>query len=229
MEIFQHEIMYWLTLTLIIILGLFMLSTFINFIRKKKKATLYLALNYLSFIGALILFYFGHLDVVNTGAVTKFYFDATMFANAFIVAGILVIILFHEQFIEISKTRKYIALVFGMVLIIWILVPLNYETPIPGEFHAKFITYTLMTIYGALVYAALSYSFFKLTRVVTQKRVQLIALGIGSLLFLAYYINMTIYGILQDFFLMAIGMAIIFSACFSLFIGIYLPKFVSKK
>ncbi len=229
MEVFQHEIMQWLTLTLILILGLFMLSTFINFIRKKKKATLYLALNYLSFIGALIFFYLGHIDVTNAGTVTKFYFDASMIANAFVVAGILVIILFHEQFTKINKTRKYIALILGMILIIWIFVPLNYEVTTPGEFHVKYITYTLMTFYGALVYAALSYSFFKLTRLATQKRVQLAALGIGSLLFLAYYINMTVYGILQDFFLMTIGMIIIFGACLSLFIGIYLPKFVSKK
>ena len=228
MEVFQHEIMQWLTLTLILILGLFMISTVINFIRKKKRATFYLALNYLAFIGALICFLLGHIDVINTST-TVFYDDISMIANAFIVSGILVIIPFHEQFTKVNRVRKYIALIFGVFLIIWIFLPFNYEPITLGEFHMKYATYGLMTIYGALVYAALSYSFFKLTRLATKKRVQLAALGIGSLLFLAYYINMTVYGILQDFFLMTIGMIIIFGACLSLFIGIYLPKFVSKK
>ena len=113
MLISEHLIMAWITGIQILVLALFMLSTLISFIKQKKKVALYLTLNYFSFVIGLTFFLLGHLNVIMAGYTTDLYYHASMIANVFITAGILFLILFHENFTEVSKTLKYLKIIAG--------------------------------------------------------------------------------------------------------------------
>ena len=98
MDITQHQVLVWLTGLSLVILLLFMLSTLINYIRNKRKAALYLSLNYLSYIITLSMFLFGHLHAFFSGGTTDLYYQTSLLANAFIVCGMITIVLFHGEF-----------------------------------------------------------------------------------------------------------------------------------
>ncbi|MHA2181302.1 MAG: hypothetical protein ACXAAH_07750, partial [Promethearchaeota archaeon] len=148
MTILDHKIAFYTTSVLCFLLLLFMISTLITFIKKRKKVTLYLALNYFSFILGMVLFAIAHYSVVQTGVAADFYYNASMFANVFIMAGIICLIFFHGEFAKVKRSRKLIEMAFGLFLIIWIALPFNYTTGSTGGFQLKYITYTLMSIYG---------------------------------------------------------------------------------
>ncbi|MFX1386971.1 MAG: hypothetical protein ACFE9M_07130 [Promethearchaeota archaeon] len=229
MIIFQHQIIVWLTIGQLLILLLYMLSTLINYIRNKRVAALYLSLNYLAYIITLSLFLFGHLHSVFNGTTTDLYFQTSMLANVFIVAGMITIILFHGEFKEVSKKGKVVTIILGLVLIIWILLPFNYIVSATGGFQIKYITYTLMTLYGGVIYLLLTISFFGFAGKSTERKKELISLGLGSLLFFAYFAIMTAYGITQEFIILLINMIVLFVSFLCFFIGIYLPKFTTKR
>ena len=231
MLIFYHEIMVWIVSGLLLILTIFFLSTLINFIKQKKRVTLYLTLNYLSFIVAMIFFGLAHLTTVLNGTIMEFYFHSSMFANVFAMFGIITNILFHAKFAQVKKSVQITKIVFGVLIILWILMPFNFEVGgSSGGFSLKYITYTLMSAYGIVIYAGLSTSFFKMAHQVTsQSRNQLIALGMGSVIFLLYFVIITVFGITQLFLFLIISMLCLFGSFFCYFIGIYLPKFRTKK
>ena len=98
--------MLWIIGILIAILFVFFISTMISFIRNKKIANLYLALNYLAFIVGMAFFFIAHYHVIMSGSapdLTDTYHHGTMFANLFIIAGIIFLLLFHAQFVKRKK------------------------------------------------------------------------------------------------------------------------------
>ena len=229
MELIQHQILVWLTGLQLVILILYMLSTLINYFRNKRRAALYLSLNYLSYIITLSLFLFGHLHSVFSGGTTDLYFQTSMLANVFIVAGMITIIFFLGEFKEVSKIRKIVTIILGIFLIGWILLPFNYEISTTPGFQMKYITYAFMTLFGGTIYLLLTISFFGFSRKTTERKKELIALGLGSLLFFVYFVVMTIYGITQEFIILLVNYIVLFVSFLCFFIGIYLPKFTSKQ
>jgi hypothetical protein len=226
MNIDEHLIMVWIIAIEVLILIGFTLSTLINYFRNKKHAGLYLSLNYISFAVAMVFHLVGHYDSVISGTTTDFYDDASMYGKIFIVLGILFILLFHGQFVKVNKVWKYIRIFFGVLLMIWLLLPTNYNY---GGRSTVITTYMLMALYGLAINLFLAISFFKMARRTVDRRMELNSLGLGALGFLVYYFLMTIYGMTQSFLLMIITQAVLFLALFFYFIGIYLPKLKSKK
>jgi len=214
-----------------LLLVLFFVSTYITFSKKKRKVTLYLALNYLSFILGMLYFALAHYSVMLTGITTDLYFQVSMFANVFIMAGIICLIFFHAEFAKVKRSRKIIEALIGLFLIVWIALPFNYTVVSTGGFQLKYVTYTLMSIYGIFIYINLTWSFFKMSLQAlkgSKERKQLIALGLGSLIFLEYFIVITVYGILQIFIFLFVGLLSITVSFMCYFIGIYLPKFMKS-
>ena len=228
MIILQHQILVWLTSLQLLVLLLFMLSTLVNYVRQKKVVSLYLSLNYLSYIITLSMFLWGHLHSILNGATTDLYFQTSMLANAFIVTGMITIILFHGEFKEVSKTGKVITIILGILLIGWILLPFNYDISATGGFHMKYVTYSFMTLYGGAIYLLLAISFFGFSRTTLEIKKELISLGLGSMLFFIYFVLMTVYGISQEFIILLTNYIVLFVSFLCFFIGIYLPKFTSK-
>ncbi|GAG82521.1 unnamed protein product, partial [marine sediment metagenome] len=192
-----------------LLLVLFLVSTYVTFSKKKKKVTLYLALNYLSFILGMLYFALAHYSVILEDATTDLYYQVSMFANVFIMAGIICLIFFHAEFAKVKRRRKNIEALFGLFLIVWIALPFNYTVVSTGGFQLKYVTYTLMSIYGIFIYVNLTLSFFKMSLQAlkgSKERIQLIALGLGSLIFLEYFFVITVYGILQIFMFLFVGL-----------------------
>ena len=103
MLVTYHELMVWIVSGLIFILIAFFFSTFITFVKQKKRVTLYLTLNYLAFIVAMIFFNAAHISAVVNGMTTDFYYHSSMFANIFVMLGIITNILFHSKFGQVNK------------------------------------------------------------------------------------------------------------------------------
>ncbi|MFX0076390.1 MAG: hypothetical protein ACFE96_13185 [Candidatus Hermodarchaeota archaeon] len=185
-------------------------------------------LNYFAFIIAMIFFNAAHISAVMNGMTTEFYFHSSMFANIFVMLGIITNILFHSKFGEVKKSTKVIKIVFGFLIVGWLLLPFNYEVGAATGFQLKYVTYTLMSIYGIVIYIGLTVSFFKMARVSSQSKKQVIALGLGSLIFLVYFIIIVIFGITQTFEFLMASMICLYASFFCYFLGIYLPKFRSK-
>ncbi|MFX0031684.1 MAG: hypothetical protein ACFE8E_10210 [Candidatus Hodarchaeota archaeon] len=221
----EHLIMVWIISIVVVILALFTISTLVNYFRQKNRAALYLALNYISFVIAMIFHLVGHFDSFVNDITTNFYEDASMYGKVFIILGILFILLFHAEFTEVNKIWKYIRIFLGITLMIWILFPSNYTF---GGRTTVIITYMFMALYGLAINLFLSISFFKMGKKSTVRRKELYSLGLGALSFLIYYILMTIYGMLQSFPIMIITQVDLFIALLFYFIGIYLPKFRSE-
>jgi hypothetical protein len=175
------------------------------------------------------MFLFGHLHAVFSGGTTDLYYQTSLLANAFIVFGMITIVLFHGEFKEISKIRKVVLIILGALLIGWILLPFNYVISTTPGFQMKYITYTFMTLFGGTIYLLLTISFFGFSRKTAERKKELISLGLGSLLFFVYFVVMTIYGITQEFMILFVNMIVLLLSFLCFFIGIYLPKFTSKQ
>ncbi|MHA1987131.1 MAG: hypothetical protein ACW98D_10865 [Promethearchaeota archaeon] len=231
MIVLYHKIAFYTTSVLGLLLVLFFVSTFITFSQKKRKVTLYLALNYLSFILGMLYFALAHYSVILENTMTDLYYQVSMFANVFIMAGIICLIFFHAEFTNVKKRRITIEALIGLFLITWIALPFNYTVVSNGGFQLKYVTYTLMSIYGIFIYINLTFSFFKMSLKAlkgSKERKQLIALGLGSLIFLEYFFVITVYGILQIFIFLFVGLLSITVSFMFYFIGIYLPKFMKS-
>lgn len=226
MDTTEHFIMVWIITIVIIILAIFTISTLINYYRQKGKAALYLSLNYIAFAIAMALHLVGHIDSVLQGTTTAFYNDSSMVGKTFIVAGIIFILLFHGQFVEVNKTWKYLRIILGLILMIWIILPTNYTF---GGRSTVITTYMFMALYGLIINLFLAISFIKMGNKTHARRKELYSLGLGALAFLVYYFLMTIYGMTQSFLVMIITQVDLFIALLLYFIGIYLPKISSKK
>ncbi|MHA2007020.1 MAG: hypothetical protein ACXABO_05485 [Promethearchaeota archaeon] len=227
MTVLDHKIAFYTTSALGLMLLFFMVSTFITFAKKRKKLTLYLALNYFSFILGMLFFAIAHYTVVQVGSTTDFYYQASMFANVFVTAGIICLTLFHGEFAEVKKRRKITEIGLGLFIIVWILLPFNYVVATSG-FQLKYLTYTLMSLYGILIYISLTISFFRMSRRAlkgSKERKQMLFLSVGSAIFLEYFFIITAYGILQTFIFLFIGLYSLAVSFFCYFLGIYLPKF----
>ena len=231
MEVIYHTIMIWIIGILISILFVFFISTFISFIRNKKKANLYLALNYISFIGAMIFFFIAHIQVIISGSapdLTDLYHHGTMFANLFVIAGIIFLLLFHAQFVKRKKGWLITEILLGVFVFGWLLLPFNFTIGAGEGFSFRIISYMLMSLYGIIVYTHLTISFYGSIRKASVGKKQLAALGTGSLIFLAYFIIIIIYGITQEFVYILVSMIILYGSFFCFFLGIYLPKLAKK-
>jgi hypothetical protein len=218
----EHILMVWIITIVVVILTIFTISTLANYVRQKKKAALYLALNYIANALALSLLLVGHYDSYIAGITTSFYNDISMVAKIFIVLGILLNLLFHAQFVKVNRVWKYIREILGILLVIWLILPSNYTY---GGRTTIIMTYMLMALYGLAINLFLAISFFKLAKLATSRRTELISLGLGAFSFLLYYFLMTIYGMTQSFLVMIITQFVLFISLLFYFIGIYLPKF----
>lgn len=229
MLIIYHQLIFWIIVILEGLLLIFFVSTVITFSKNRRKVTFFLALNYLSFIIAIFLFGLSHFDAISQGFTTDFYYQGSMLANIFVMLGIISNIAFHSQFSEVSKTKNAMKYLFGFLIVGWILLPFNYEVVISDGFQLKYITYTLMSLYGIIIYAGLTISFFNMSRITEKSKKQLVYLGLGALIFLIYFVVIVIFGITQTFILLIVSMICLLASFLCYFIGIYLPKFRTTK
>lgn len=227
MIILEFKIAFYTTSVLGLIFSVFMISTFITFFKNKKRLNLYLGLNYLSFILAWFFSAIASYTVVQSDSITNFYYSASMFANIFVITGIIRLIFFHREFVEVKLSRKIAEIVIGLLIIVWILLTFNYIVGSSSGFQLKHLTYIFVSLYGILIYIGITISFFKMFRATlkgSKEKKQTLYLSIGSAIFIEYFFVITAFGILQIFMFLFIGLYSVAISFFCYFLGIYLPK-----
>ncbi|MFX1276546.1 MAG: hypothetical protein ACFFBP_06890 [Promethearchaeota archaeon] len=180
----------------------------------------------MSFILAFIMFLIGHYVSYLAGGSIDLYFQLNIFAFAFIIAGVIFIVLFHTGFADVKQLNKLIEVAIGIFVIIWILLPFNYFPAQENDFRIS--TYIIMSLYGMITYAHLGYSFLKIAKKSTMRRKELNIMGIGSIIFLFFFIIISAFGITQNIVFIVIGMISLYCTFICYFLGIYLPKLKSK-
>jgi hypothetical protein len=209
---------------MLIVILFFTTHTLISYIKYRHKAALFLALNYFSYVVALTLYFFGHLSVVLTSQL-QFHHNVAMLANFFIVLGMVMALLFYDQFSKLKKNIKIVATVAGVFIMVWILLPFNYNVVTPEESPIILSTYMIMTTYGFVIYISLTVLFYKTYLKMKGNRRALASLVIGNFLWVVIFTIRTIYGITQIDMLEIVGNAIMLFVFVFFFFGLfYFPK-----
>ncbi len=213
---------------MLIVVLFFTTHTFISYKKYRHKAALFLALNFCSYVAALMLYFLGHLSIVLTNK-QQFHHNVAMLANFFIVLGMIMAMLFYEQFSELKKNIKIIAIITGVFIMVWILLPFNYNVVAPEESQLILSTYMIMTMYGFVVYISLTVLFYKTHLRTERNRGGLTSLIIGNFLWVVVFTIRTIYGIIQLDMLEVIGNIIMLVVFVFFFLGLfYFPKTQKK-
>jgi len=178
------------------------------------------------FIISFIIFMIGHVISIIVRESVDIYYQLRMLADAFVIMGVMCIVLFHAGFAEVKRTNKIIELAIGLCVIILILLPYNYFPAINNDFR-KF-TYIVISMYGIITYSHLSYSFLNIAKKSALRRKELNIMGIASLIFLIYFVVISVFGVTQNIIFIIIGMISLCISFFCYFLGIYLPKLKAK-
>ncbi len=228
MDPLEHLILFFIVLGLIVLLSIFLISTLITHFKQKQKTGIYLSLVYSTFLVGLVLILIGHATEAFAGVdFINIYENLTMVAMAFLIAGILFMVLFHSEITEIKKASKYIEVIIGVIVIAIIVLPFNYVAyfkTAAGNNAFRIFTYVIMSTYGIITFSHLSYSYFKLSKKSTQKRKQLKLLGYANAIFLIFYVVMALYGMVLIPVLLAFSMVCLYVSFIGYFLAIYLPK-----
>ena len=222
----EHLLLLIIIIGLIVLLGGFLASTMLGYLKQKQITALYLGLTYVFFIISFVFFMIGHIISFIAGESVGIYYQLSMLADAFVIMGVMCIVLFHTGFAEVKKKNKIIELAIGLGVVIIILLPFNYFPAENNDFR-KF-TYVVMSMYGIITYSHLSYSFLNIAKKSTLRRKELNIMGIGSLIFLLYFVVISVFGITQNIIFILIGMISLYVSFFCYFLGIYVPKLKAK-
>lgn len=224
-NIINHIVNFWIVLALIIVLISFSTSTLITYEKYKHKLALILSFHYMAYIIGMVFYLIAHFIVIQDAEKSALYLQLTTIPNIFTMTGMILNLYFYEQFARINIVWRYLYVVSGVLVILWIMNPINFNPADPNYSSIKAMTYILMALYGYIAYGALTSLFFKGYK--KDKQNQLLAMAFGSLMFLVYFIIITLYGVLIIEALSILSQLILLSAFVFYFIGIYLPKIKS--
>ena len=167
--------------------------TLLRYIKYRNQPALYLTLNYVCYIAALIIFFIGQAEVVITGMEDQIFIDLAMFANVFILLGMVLAILLYDQFSKLKSWIKYTSITLGFLLSGFVLMQfflIGYES-LP----LRISIYILMTLYAFAIYGSLTVLFYQAFRKTEEKKRELGALVIGNFLWVVHFVLRVIYGI----------------------------------
>ena len=209
-----------LILIMVALVLVFTGHTLRRYIKYRNKPALYLTLNYVSYIAALLLFFVAHVNVVITGTETQQYINLTMVANVFVLYGMALAISLYDQFSRLKKWIYRTSIILGLLFsgfIISLFFTLGFES-LP----LRISIYMVMASYGFAIYGSLTVLFYQAFRKTQEKKKQLAALVIGNFLWIVHFSLSVIYGITRIDIITIITdfvMIIIFT-CY--FLGLYL-------
>ncbi|MFX1238198.1 MAG: hypothetical protein ACFFAS_17050 [Promethearchaeota archaeon] len=192
--------------------------------KQKQTTGIYLSLVYATFLTGVIFIDIGHLAAyIDVGTYFDLYRALSMVAMAFFIAGILFMVFFHAEITKFKKMNKYIEVAIGIIVIIIILLPFNY-TDLSEENDFRLFTYIMMSMFGIIAFAHIAYSYYNIAYKSTQKRKQLNILGHSNVVFLFFYVLMSVYGMTQETIFLVISMVCLYVSFLGYFLAIYLPK-----
>lgn len=190
-EIPYHIFNMVLIVVMVVLVGVFTGHTLKRYIKYRNKPALFLTLNFMCYIVALIINFFAQVNVIILNNETQMYTDLGMFANVFILFGMVLAILLYDQFAKTLKWIKFTFIILGLLFIGFILSQfflLGYES-LP----LRISIYIVMTIYAFAIYGSLTVLFYQAFRKTEEKKKELGALVMGNFLWILHFFIRTSY------------------------------------
>ena len=163
-----------------------------RYMKYRNKPALFLTLNFMCYIVALHIYFVAQVIVVILGMETQLYIDLAMFANVFILFGMVFAILLYDQFSKLQKWIKFTFIVLGLLFSVYVLSQffiLGYES-----LRLRISIYIVMTLYAFIINGSLTVLFFQAFRRTEEKKKELGALVIGNFLWIIHFFLRIIYG-----------------------------------
>jgi len=208
---------------MIALVVVFTVHTLLRYMKYRNKPALYLTLNFMCYLVALIIYFVAHINVVISRIEDQLYTNLSMFANVFILLGMSLAIMLYDQFAKTLKWIKFTFIILGLLFIGFILSQfflLGYES-----LTLRISIYIVMTLYAFAIYGSLTVLFYQAFRKTEEKKRELGALVLGNFLWIIHFALRIIYGILYiDLFEFLANLLMIFIfICY--FLGLFLfPK-----
>jgi len=225
--IFHETSIHFLNAILIAIMvalvWVFTVHTLLRYIKYRNRPALYLTLSYLCYIVALLIFFVAQVEVVISDVENQLYFDLGIFANVFILLGMVLAILLYDQFSKLKRWIKFTSIILGLLFSGFVLSQffiLGFES-----LRLRISIYIIITLYGFVIYGYLTVLFFQAFRKTEEKKKEIGALVIGNFLWIVHFVLRLIYGIVNiDLIELFANLSMIFIfICY--FLGLFLfPK-----
>ncbi len=184
-----------LTAIMVALVSIFTVHTLMRYIKYRNKPALFLTLSYMCYIVALLTYFVAHLNVVILDMETQLYTDLTMFANVFILFGMVLAILLYDQFTKLRKWIKFTSIILGLLFSGFVFAQffiLGYQSLL-----LRISIYIIMTLYAFAIYGSLTVLFYQAFRQTEEKKRELGALVIGNLLWILHFFLRIIYGMIN--------------------------------
>jgi len=194
-EISYHIFSVVLIAIMVALVGIFTGHTLKRYITYRNKPALFLTLNYMCYIVALITPFVAHLSAVILDLETQLYTDLTMFANVFILFGMVLAILLYDQFAKTLKWIKFTFIILGLLFSGFVFAQffiLGYQSLL-----LRISIYIIMTLYAFAIYGSLTVLFYQAFRQTEEKKKELGALVIGNLLWILHFFLRIIHGMID--------------------------------
>ncbi len=208
---------------MVALVSVFTVHTLLRYIKYRNKPALFLTLNYVCYIVALLIFFVAQVNVVISGIEAQFYIDLGMLANVFILFGMGFAILLYDQFSKLKRWIKLTAIILGLLLGGFVLSQffiIGYES-LP----LRISIYIIMTLYAFVIYGFLTVLFYQAFRKTEEKKKELGALVIGNFLWVVHFVLRFIFGIVNINLIEFIANITMIFIFISYFLGLFLfPK-----
>ncbi len=222
-EIPYHIFSVILIVIMVVLVGIFTEHTLRRYIKYRNKPALFLTLNFMCYIVALIINFIAQVNVVILNMETQMYIDLGMFANVFILFGMVLAILLYDQFAKTLKWIKFTFIIAGILFSSFVLSQffiLGYESlPLRISIHM------VMTFYAFSIYGSLTVLFYQAFRQTEEKKRELGALVIGNFLWILHFVTRIFIGITNSDLIDIIANFLLIFIFICYFLGLFLfPK-----
>jgi len=222
-EIFYHLFSMVLFAIMIALVCVFTGHTLRRYIKYRNKPALFLTLNFMCYIVALLINFVAQVNVVILSIETQLYIDLGMFANVFILFGMVLAILLYDQFSKLQRWIKFTFIIAGLLFSGFVLSQfflLGYES-LP----LRISIYIVMTIYAFVIYGSLTVLFYQAYRKTEEKKKELGALVVGNFLWILHFFIRIFDGMINIELIDIIANFLMIFIFFCYFLGLFLfPK-----
>lgn len=208
-------------IALSVIFGLFAAVVLIKYVQNKTKVALFLSLNYIGFMLAMILLVLG-LEISSNRAnreVYLFYSDLMQIASTF---GAIMIYYFYSELSGVPQKKVKMITIFGSILELILMLSAIFSI-IPRP-----VIYSYLLVFFGYIYFQIAISFLLLQKRISENKGSFLLIGMGALLFIIYFVMKAVEGITNSFATLALSNFLLLLSQ-SLFLIGFLAPMVKRK
>ncbi len=216
MEVMDLLIQQSFNVALSIIFGFFALIVLVKYVQNKTKVALYLSLNYIGFMVAMITLTIG-VEISSNRTDRVIYLRFSDLMQMAIVFGTIMIFYFYRELSNVSQKKVKWVLVFGFFLeSILFLSALFSIVPRP-------VIYTYMFIFLSYIYFQIAISFLLLHKRIDKNKSSFLLIGLGALIFIVYFFLKAVEGYINSSTSLAISNLLLLLSQSMFLIGFLIP------